>query len=88
MHIIIIIIIRIIRIIFFSSIIVKTRIGHILRHKSLLREEEPSICIARRREYTSNALSSLKLSRQVTAHSLHTQVPCSDPTTGHRKRQP
>ena len=51
----------------------------------------PSICMARRYEYTSYALSSLKLSReavQVTAHSLHTQAPCSDPTTGHRQRQP
>jgi len=38
------------------------------------KEEGPSICIARRREYTSNEISSLKLSRgavQVTAHSLH-----------------
>jgi len=55
------------------------------------KKEGPSICIARRREYTSNALSSLKLSReavQVTAHSLRTQAPCSDPTTGHRQRQP
>jgi len=50
-----------------------------------------SICIARRREYTSNMLSSLKLSSeaiQVTAHSLHTQAPCRDLTTGHRERQP
>jgi len=53
-------------------------------------EDGPSTCIACRHEYTSNALSSLKLSReaiQVTVHSLHTQAPCSDPTTGHRQHQ-
>jgi len=42
------------------------------RAGSVEEEEGPSICIARRREYTSNALSSLKLSREAVQVSLHT----------------